>query len=187
MKVTCIVGSARNNGSSAYLADRFIAGLGGKAEVKKYCAGDMNLHFCTGCKNCYVTGECVQDDDVKGVVSDIMTSDCVLMVAPSYWAGVPGQLKTLFDRTTPYGDTNPKRICKPKEGIKGIAVAVRAGTREAENALILDSIEHYFGHLGIQTVKRISITRTDTLTDLLEKHEREAEEVYLLGQSVINV
>lgn len=187
MKVTCIIGSARNNGSSAYLTQRFIDGLNGRAEVKKYCVGDMNIGFCKGCKSCYVTGVCVQNDDVKGAVEDIMSSDYVFMVAPSYWAGVPGQLKTFFDRTTPYGDTNPKRIVCPKEGAKGIAVAVRAGTREAENALILDSIEHYFGHLGIQTVKRISILQTDTLDDLLQKHGEEIEQIFLLGQSVVNV
>lgn len=115
-----------------------------------------------------------------------MLSDYVFMVAPSYWAGVPGQLKTFFDRTTPYGDTNPKRIVCPKEGAKGIAVAVRAGTRDAENKLILDAIEHYFGHLGIKTVNRISITRTDTLADLLERHGNETEQIYKLGQSIAN-
>ena len=186
MKVTCIVGSARSNGSSAYLVDQFIKGRGGRAEVKKYCVGDMNIGFCKGCKSCYVTGECVQNDDVKGAVEDIMLSDYVFMVAPSYWAGVPGQLKTFFDRTTPYGDTNPKRIVCPKEGAKGIAVAVRAGTRDAENKLILDAIEHYFGHLGIKTVNRISITRTDTLADLLERHGNETEQIYKLGQSIAN-
>lgn len=185
MKVTCIVGSARNNGSSAYLADKFIQGLEGRAEVKKYCVGDLNIGYCKGCKQCYITGECVQSDDVRKVVEDMLSSDCVFMVAPSYWAGVPGQLKTLFDRTTPYGDTNPNRILKASKPIKGVAVAVRAGTREAENTLILDSIEHYFGHLGIETVKRISILRTDSLPDLLENHAEQIDEIYLLGKSIL--
>lgn len=99
-----------------------------------------------------------------------MTSDIVLIAAPSYWADIPAQLKTLFDRTTPYGDTNPNRILKAKKPIKGIAVAIRAGTREQENELILNSIEHYFGHLGIEPIKRISITKTDRLEDLISDH-----------------
>ena len=115
-----------------------------------------------------------------------MTSDYVFMAAPSYWAGVPAQLKALFDRTTPYGDTNPKRIIIPKDGIKGIAVAVRAGTRQAENELILNSIDHYFGHLGIETVKKISVLQTDNLSDLHEKNAQVIAEVTRIGEDIAN-
>ncbi len=102
MKITCIIGSARNNGSTAYLIDKFIEGTDGKAE-------------------------------------------------------------------------------KP---VKGIAIAVRAGVSQPENELILNSIAHYFGHLGIETVKRISILETDTLSDLIEKHQNEIEEIKLLGKTL---
>ncbi len=98
----------------------------------------------------------------ENIVLDILSSDYVVIVSPSWWADVPAQLKTLFDRTTPYGDTNPQCKYKAKKPIKGIAIAVRAGVREAENELILNSIQHYFGHLGIETVERISITETDS-------------------------
>ena len=177
MKVTCIVGSARNNGSTAYLIDTLIGVLGANAEIKKYCIGDINLKFCMGCKRCYTDGNCVHDDDVKRIIVDIFDSDYVVIAALSYWADVPGQLKTFFDRTTPYGDTNPNRTLKAEKTIKGIAIAVRAGVRESENELILNSIEHYYGHLGIQTIKRISICQTDTLNDLLTKHQQKIEEI----------
>ena len=185
LKVTCVVGSARDNGSTSYLIDAFIKGVNEEnAEVKKYCIGNMNIKYCHGCKKCYMDGECVQDDDVKAIVSDIISSDYVVMAAPSYWADVPGQLKTFFDRNTPYGDTNPNRIIKADKPIKGIAIAVRAGIREQENELILNAIEHYFGHLGIETVKRISICETDTLDDLLKKHQDKIKEIRKLGERI---
>lgn len=184
MKVTCIVGSARNNGSTAYLVDQFISGLDTRTLVKKYCVGDIDLSFCIGCKHCYIDGHCVHHDDVKEIVTDLLTSDYVVIAAPSYWAGVPGQLKTFFDRTTPYGDTNPNRLLKADRPVKGIAIAVRAGVRESENELILNDIEHYFGHLGIETVKRISVCQTETLNDLLSKHQKEIEEIRHLGFSL---
>lgn len=183
LKATCIVGSARANGSTAHLVDAFMRGWteqGG--EAVKYCIGEMDVRYCLGCKHCYTDGKCVQDDDVEAVVADILQADCVVMAAPSYWAGVPGQLKTFFDRNTPYGDTNPNRVLKADKPIRGIAVAVRAGTRPQENELILDAIEHYYGHLGIETVTRISICETDTLEDLLAKHQAEIEELYALGR-----
>lgn len=184
MKVTCIVGSARNNGSTAYLIDRFIRGLDENVQVNKYSVGDIDLRYCVGCKQCYIDGNCVHNDDVKKIVTDMLSSDYVVMAAPSYWADVPGQLKTLFDRTTPYGNTNPNRRLKAQKNIKGIAIAVRAGVRESENELILNSIDHYFGHLDIETVKRISICQTDSLSDLLEKHQTEIEAISSLAQEI---
>lgn len=184
MKVTCLVGSPRHNGSCAYLTDTFINGLSKDVQVKKYCVGNIKMNYCLGCKNCYESGECVHTDDVKTVIIDILNSDYVVIASPSWWADVPAQLKTLFDRTTPYGDTNPNRKYKAEKQINGIAIAVRAGVREQENELILNNIQHFFGHLGIQTVKRISVCTTDSLNDLLEKHQSEIQEVFELAKLI---
>lgn len=185
MKATCIVGSARLNGSTNYLIDTMIKGMKENAvEVKKYYIGNMNIGYCLGCKKCYTDGKCVQDDDVYKMVSDILSSDYVVIATPSYWADVTGQLKTFFDRNTPFGDTNPNRTLVAEKEIKGIAIAVRAGVRQAENDLLLNSIEHYFGHLGIDTVKKVSVLQTNTLDDLLTKHQDKINEIYEIGKSI---
>lgn len=185
MKVTCIVGSPHANGSCAYLADTLIKGINNHAvTVKKYYICDIKMNYCYGCKKCYGNGECVQNDQVKSVILDLLTADYAVIIAPSWWADVPAQLKTLFDRTTPYGDTNPNRKYKADKPVKGIAIAVRAGVRQAENDLILNSIEHYFGHLGIETVERISITQTDNLNDLSENRQTEIEKIFELGKHI---
>ena len=187
LKVTCIIGSPHADGSCAYLIDTLIKGIDNPAViVKKYFVSELKMNYCYGCKKCYINGECVHTDDVKKVVLDILSSDYFVIVAPSWWADVPAQLKTLFDRTTPYGDTNPNRKYKANKPIKGIAIAVRAGMREQENQLILNSFQHYFGHLGIETVKNISICQTDTLNDLLEKHQMEIKQVFDLGKHIGN-
>lgn len=185
MKVTCIVGSPNPNGSCAYLVDTLIKGIAAPAvAVKKYCVSAVKMNYCFGCKKCYEDGECVQNDDVKSIVLDVLSSDYVVIAAPSWWADVPAQLKTLFDRTTPYGDTNPNRKYKAEKPIKGIAIAVRAGVREQENELILNAISHYFGHLGIETASRISVCQTDALKDLLEKHTETIGQVFGLGKLI---
>jgi multimeric flavodoxin WrbA len=185
LKVTCIIGSSHTNGSCAYLVNTLIKGINNHSvEVKKYCVSDIKMSYCYGCKKCYDNGECVQNDDVKNVVLDMLSSDYVVIAAPSWWADVPAQLKTLFDRTTPYGDTNPNRKYKTEKHIKGIALAIRAGMREQENELILNSIQHYFGHMGIETAERISICSTDSLSDLLEKHEVEISKIFELGKRI---
>lgn len=183
MKATCIIGSGRDGGSTAYLVDTMIRGMNG-AEISRYCLGTEPVHFCLGCKKCYVDGKCVQEDAVETMVGEILKSDVVVIAAPSYWGDVPGQLKTFFDRNTPYGDTNPQRRLKAEKRIKGVAIAVRAGRTERENSMILDSIEHYFGHLGIEPVKRISVCETDSLEDLLQKHQPDIAALYQLGQQI---
>lgn len=185
MKATCIVGSARSNGSTAYLTDTIIRGMRESGiTVRKYCMGEQDIQYCLGCKKCYLDGICIQKDDVYKIVSDIVDSDYVVIAAPSYWADVPGQLKTFFDRNTPYGDTNPNRILKAEKPIKGIAIAVRAGINPQENELVLNSIQHYYGHLGIKTIKRISVCQTDTLEDLKARHQKLIEEIYNLGKEL---
>ncbi len=61
---------------------------------------------------------------------------------------------------------------------------MRAGTRPQENELILDAIEHYYGHLGGKTVKRISICETDSLQDLQSKHQSAIQKIYELGKNI---
>ena len=136
-------------------------------DTKKYNISQINISYCQGCKHCYIDGKCIQNDDTQVIVSDILTSDYVVIATPSYWADIPGQLKTFFDRNTPYGDTNPKRILKAEKEIKGIGIAVRAGKSEKENEVILDFIDHYYGYLGITPIKRFSVRDVDNLDDII--------------------
>ena len=185
MKATCIVGSARNNGSCARLIEALCKGLhAAGAKTAIYNIGECDVRYCTGCKQCEQTGFCVQNDDVHRIVSDMLASDLVVIAAPSYWAGIPAQLKTLFDRTTPYGDTNPNRHLIAEHPISGVAIAVRAGTRPQENQLILNSITHYFGHLGIKTAEELSFCGVNTPEDLLIRYPSALSEMQRLGYAL---
>lgn len=185
MKATCIIGSPHLDGSTVRLAESLLSGLRDSGvQTVRYCVGQCRIHYCLGCKVCYETGRCVQSDDVEGIVTDLITSDLAIIAAPSWWADVPGQLKVLFDRTTPYGDTNPNRILQSKKPIRGIAIAVRAGVRESENELLLNAIDHYFGHLGIEPFRRFSVTRTDSPEDLIRLHGDTLASLYALGKTL---
>lgn len=178
MKAVLINGSARNNGSCAFILNKMKEALEvNRFDVIKYDIADMNIGYCKGCKKCYTDGRCVQNDDVQMIVNDILSSDYVVIATPSYWADVPGQLKTFFDRNTPFGDTNPNRILTADKEIKGIGIAVRAGKSEKENEVILDFVDHYYGHLGIKPVKRFSIRNVDKLEDLM-KQKNVVDKIY---------
>lgn len=48
---------------------------------------------------------------------------------------------------------------------------MRVGKTERGNEVILNFIDHYFGHMDITPVKRFSITEVNTLDDLLSKND----------------
>ncbi|KAB3524821.1 flavodoxin family protein [Alkaliphilus serpentinus] len=187
MRIICIIGSARSNGSTAAIVDKIIEGMReSNVEVSRYCLGDMNVNFCLGCKKCYeYSGRCIQNDDMDTIMSDLLKSDIVVIASPSYWGDITGQLKVFFDRSTPYCDTNENRIAIQK-GKKGISVAIRAGQSDRENIHIIESIEHYYGHLGITPIASLSIKGVNTIDDLYSK-EDEINRAYELGKNIINL
>lgn len=184
MQITLLNGSARNNGSCAYILNQMKQAFEKKSfDVMQYNIADMNIGYCKGCKKCYTDGRCIQQDDVQMIVKDILSSDYVVIATPSYWADVPGQLKTFFDRNTPFGDTNKNRIFVTDKEIKGIGIAVRAGKSEKENEVILDFIDHYYDHLGITPVKRFSIRNVDKLEDL-KKQDKAVKDICNFALSI---
>lgn len=187
MKAVCIIGSPRDNGSTALIVDSMIKGLNesGFDDIDRYCLGKCNINYCFGCKACYQNGQCVQKDDVELIVKDICNSDLVVIASPSYWGDITGQLKVFFDRNTPYGDTNLNRKIFA-HNVKGVAISLRAGKTERENIHILESIEHFYGHLGIEPVGRLEYRQIDTVNDLLKDSEQ-LRKAYLMGKNIINV
>ena len=185
MNILCLNGSPRRNGSSVMLIEQILAGFQAEAhDVKTWLLGEANIGYCTGCKTCHRTGRCVQRDDMDEIIHDLIAADLVIVASPSYWGDVTGQMKVFFDRNTPYSDTNPSadKLVIP-DGKRGIAVAVRAGKTERENLHILDSIEHYFGHLGVMPYGRLSVTGVDTLEDLNGQPEA-LRRAYELGEQL---
>lgn len=187
MKAICIIGSPRSNGSTGIIIDKIIEGMKETGIVSiRYCLGNVHINFCLGCKKCYQDGGlCVQKDDMETIMKDLIEADVVIIASPSYWGDITGQLKVYFDRSTPYCDTNENRSRIPA-GKKGISVAIRAGQTDRENLHIIESIEHYYGHLGIEPVGRLSIRGIDTVDDLYQRKE-EIDKAYELGKNIVHL
>ena len=64
------------------------------------------------------------------------------------WSDIPGQFKVFIDRCTPWCDTHDPHA-KIKSGKKGYTIALRTGPSMRECNRIIESIEHFYGHLGI--------------------------------------
>ncbi len=184
MKALLINGSPRNFGSTSILVEKVRQGLIRSGyETTTYCLGDMDINYCKGCKHCYDTGECIINDDMQKIMATLAESDVVVIGTPSYWGAVTGQMKVFFDRSIPYCNTNPglTYISKMKSGI---SIVVRTGTDEKENMSILGTIDHYFGHMGINPIGRLSVTGIDSPEDF-DINQEYLKQAFELGKIAV--
>ena len=75
-------------------------------------------------------------------------ADIIVCVSPSYWADIPGQFKAFIDRCTPWCNTHEPHA-RLRGGKRGYAIALRTGPGMRECQRIIESIEHFYGHLEI--------------------------------------
>lgn len=136
------------NGATGEIV-RIISGcLAGNYEVTSICIDDFRINYCKGCRSCHRTARCVQHDDVDLILELYEWADVIVSVSPSYWADVPGQFKAFIDRCTPWCNTHEPHASISK-GKRGYSVALRTGPGMRECSRIIESIEHFYGHLEI--------------------------------------
>lgn len=137
------------NGATAEIVNLVSACLRDRYEVKTICIDDFDIRFCKGCRTCHNTAKCIQHDDVDIVLNQFEWADIIIAVAPSYWADVPGQFKVFIDRCTPWCNTHEPHATI-SDGKKGYTIALRTGPSMRECNRIIESIEHFYGHLEIE-------------------------------------
>ena len=120
------------------------------------CIDDYSFSFCTGCRTCHQTGKCVQHDDIDQILSLYEWADVILSVSPSYWADIPGQFKAFIDRCTPWCNTHDPHA-SIGQGKKGYTIALRTGSSLRECRRIIESIEHFYGHLEIEACGSLAL------------------------------
>lgn len=145
MKISCLIGSPRQNSNCAEIAARFreTAVMMG-AQVQTFVLNQMAYKGCQGCMACKTTSEqCVQRDDLAPMLESLKQSDVIVMATPIYCADVPGQVKCFIDRTYSYmtpsylTDSNPSRVPEGKQ----LVMIVTQGAPVAE--LFADVPEKY--------------------------------------------
>lgn len=102
MRVLILMGSPRVHGNTAELCKPFRQRLTEQgAQVVYIPVEDMDINPCHGCYACQnVQGEygCVQQDDMREIVREIIAADCIVLASPIYSWYCPAKLKALLDR-----------------------------------------------------------------------------------------
>lgn len=124
--------------------------------VKTACIDDYEIKLCKGCRMCHKTAKCFQEDDVEKLMAIYNWADKIVSVSPSYWADIPGQFKVFIDRCTPWCNTHEPHA-KLESGKIGYTIALRTGPSMPECERIISSIEHFYGHLEIESGGKLGL------------------------------
>lgn len=167
-------------GATAKIVETVSDILSSRSEVKTVCIDDYKFSYCKGCRSCHKTANCVQTDDVDLLMAEFEWADIIVSVAPSYWADIPGQFKAFIDRCTPWCNTHePHKTLSP--GKKGYSIALRTGPNMKECDRIIQSIEHFYGHLEIESKDHLGLVSVEYKEDL----EPKMKEITEFAQSII--
>lgn len=105
MKILVFNGSPKKEKSDVMHVTRaFLDGMreAGEQEITQIDVIDKNVGYCRGCFACKRNGgECVQNDDMRDILREILASDLLLFSFPLYCYGMPAPLKAVLDRTMP--------------------------------------------------------------------------------------
>ena len=154
-------------GATAEIVNIVYGELKSRYDTCCICIDDYDFKFCKGCRACHDTASCVMSDAqvIRDIINRFDDADIIISVSPSYWADIPGQYKSFIDRVTPWCNTNePHATIKP--GKKGYAIALRTGPSMPECERIIGSIEHFYGHLEIESAGHLGLTSIEYKEDV---------------------
>lgn len=103
MKIVMLTGSPHRQGTSALLADEFIAGASSKGHtIVRFDTAFEKVGPCRACYYCNEhNGECIQQDAMQKILPEVLSADMLVLVTPLYYYNMTAQLKTVIDRMMP--------------------------------------------------------------------------------------
>ena len=114
MRILILNGSPkRGQSDTMHITRAFIEGMqeAGDQEVTTVHVVDKHIEYCTGCFSCMRNGgNCIHDDDMRGILEQILNSDLLIFNYPLYCYGMPAPLKALIDRTLPLSNMAMQKV-----------------------------------------------------------------------------
>lgn len=125
---------------------------------------DLDIHCCIGCYQCYNTGTCVFDDDMRGIIDAVRGATLVIVCSPVYTNTVTAGLKLVIDRMQAY---HAERVLYGgRTGQRGLVFSVAGRKGEDNFACITRVIRPFLNNLGIVPSGEILIDRADAIRDI---------------------
>ena len=107
MNVVGINGSHRTEGNTQYLVHKALEVCADNGlEIKQIDLNLLDIGFCKDCNICNEDYSCSIGDDCMDILEVLGSADAIIAASPTYFGGISGRLRTLFDRTLPLRRNN---------------------------------------------------------------------------------
>lgn len=114
MRILVFNGSPkRDKSDTMHITRAFLEGMQEAApqEIHRIDVIDRHIEYCRGCFACKRNGgTCQHQDDMRGILEEILASDLLLFSFPLYSYGMPAPLKNLIDHTMPLSSMAMKKV-----------------------------------------------------------------------------
>jgi multimeric flavodoxin WrbA len=160
-----IQGSPRADGNCSILAGWAVEAahdLGRQSRV--IYPHDLDIRCCIGCYQCYNTGSCVFDDDMRSIIDDIRSASLLVVCSPVYTNTVPAGLKSIIDRCQAY---HAERVLSGgRTGQHGLIFSVAGRKGEGNFTCVTRVITAFLRNLGITPRGELLIDSVDAVRDI---------------------
>ena len=119
-KIVVLLGSPREHGNSAALAEQVAAGArDGGAEVESFYLHGMDIQPCDACDACRGSSadECILEDGMQEVYPRLREADALVIASPIYWFNMSAQIKLFMDRCYAFGGPQGHGLAGKQIGI----------------------------------------------------------------------
>lgn len=114
MKILVLNGSPKRDASDTmHITRALLDGMNDTAphQVTVVHAIDKHVAYCMGCFACmHNGGTCIHDDDMRGILDQILDSDLLILSFPLYCYGMPAPLKAIIDRVLPLSQMTMQKV-----------------------------------------------------------------------------
>ena len=114
MKVVILMGSPREDGNTAAMAQAYKEGaeLSGH-DVEIVNVGSMKINGCLSCEYCHGegNGNCIQQDDMQKVYPVINEAEIIVFASPIYYFTMSAQIEAVIQRFYAVGFPKKLRGC----------------------------------------------------------------------------
>lgn len=113
MRLVVINGSPKGRESNTNrMVSSFMKGAqSAGAETVNIFLAEKDIKHCKGCHICWQRGpgQCVTNDDMLGVISQMGSADVIAFASPVYFGNISGMLKVFMDRMTMIGSPHQQK------------------------------------------------------------------------------
>lgn len=183
MKVLGIMGSPRPGGNTDLLLDEALKGAASRgAQVEKLVVDKLKISPCKEYYGCLRDGNCVIRDDMDGIYLRLLGADAVIVAAPMFFYGLPGQLKSLIDRCQ--ATWVRKHVFKQALGVSGrrgafIGVGATRGAKLFDGSVLV--VKYFFGAIGVSYAGELLVRGVDQKAEIRE-HPTALKDAFELGE-----